>query len=71
MREELVGRLEHYRREVAGIDERLKTLRSAFRQLESLLDIHGVGLHTALVIVGELGEIERFPSLTSWALTPD
>jgi transposase len=60
VRDELVARLEHYRREVAGIDERLKSLRSEFRQVESLLDIHGVGLYTALVIVGELGEIERF-----------
>ena len=59
VRNELVARLEHYRREVAGIDERLKSLRSEFRQVESLLDIDGVGLYTALVTVGELGEIER------------
>ena len=59
MRDELVARLGHYCREVAGIDERLKALRAEFRQVESLLNIHGVGLYTALVIIGELGEIER------------
>jgi transposase len=60
VRDELVARLAHYRREVAAIDQRLKELASSFPEVESLIDIHGVGLYTALVIVGELGEIERF-----------
>lgn len=46
MRDELIARLEHYRSEVAGIDERLKALRAEFPQVDSLLDIHGVGLYT-------------------------
>jgi transposase len=60
VRDELVTRLAHFRREVAAIDERLKELASDFPEVESLIDIHGVGLYTALVIVGELGEVERF-----------
>ena len=28
--------------------------------MEALLDIYGVGLYTALLVVGELGEVDRF-----------
>ena len=31
-----------------------------FPQTEALLDIHGIGLFSALLIVAELGEVERF-----------
>ena len=30
------------------------------RRSETLTDIHGIGLYSALLIVGELGEVERF-----------
>jgi transposase len=60
VRDELVARLAHFRREVEAIDQRLKELAAGFPEVESLMDIHGVGLYTALVVVGELGEIERF-----------
>lgn len=50
----------HRRTEVAAINERLEQLRTEFPQVESLLEIHGVGLYTALVVIGELGEIDRF-----------
>lgn len=62
IRDELVARLTHYRREIAAIDRRLTELAAEFPEVESLIDIHGVGLYTALVVVGELGEIERFRS---------
>jgi len=60
IRDELVARLSHFRREVAAIDQRLTELATGFPEVESLMHIHGVGLYTALVIIGELGEIERF-----------
>lgn len=33
-----------------------------FPEVETLLEIYGIGLYTALVIVGELGEVHRFRS---------
>jgi len=60
VRDELLLRLEHYRRQLAVIDARLKELRDHVPQVGALLDIHGVGLYTALLVIGELGEVERF-----------
>lgn len=62
IRDELVARLTHFRREIASIDRRLTELAAEFPEVESLMDIHGVGLYAALVVIGELGEIERFRS---------
>lgn len=62
VRDELLTRLDHYRREIQAIDERLVTLRDQFPQVESIIDIHGIGLYTALVVIGELGEVDRFRS---------
>ena len=42
------------------MDDRLRSLRSHYPQVESLLVLHGVGLYTALVIVGEFGDVRRF-----------
>jgi transposase len=60
IRDELLLRLEHYRRQLAVIDARLEELRAQVPQVEALLTIHGVGLYTALLVIGELGEVERF-----------
>lgn len=62
VRDELLLRLDHYRSQVAVIDERLEQLRSQVPQVEALLDIHGIGLYTALLVIGELGEVQRFRS---------
>ena len=63
VRNELLARLQHYRHEAHAIDEHLAVLRDQFPQVESLLDTHGIGLYTALVIIGELGEMmDRFRS---------
>ena len=56
VRDELLLRLEHYRRQLAVIDAHLEKLRAQVPQVEALLDIHGVGLYTALLVIGELGE---------------
>jgi len=62
VRDELLLRIEHYRREVELFDRRLELLRPKFPQAEALLDLHGVGIYTALVVVAELGEVDRFRS---------
>ncbi len=51
VRDELLLRLEHYRRQLAIIDARLEELRGQVPQVEALLDIHGVGLYTALLVL--------------------
>lgn len=60
VRDELLLRLEHYRKQLATFEEHMIAVREAFPQVEALLDIHGIGLYSALLIVGELGEVERF-----------
>ena len=60
VRDELLLRLAHYRQQLVLIDQRLEHLRNAFPQVEALLDIYGVGLYTGLLIIGELGEVQRF-----------
>lgn len=62
VRDELLARLSHYRREVEAIDERLVALGEQFPEVESIIDIHGIGLYRALVIIGKLGEVDRFRS---------
>ena len=45
VRDELLGRLSHYRNQVAGDDAGLEGLRAEFPQVEALLDLSGIGLH--------------------------
>jgi transposase len=60
VRDELLARLEHYARHMARFDRQLVEIASAFPQTEALTDIYGIGLYSALLIVAELGEVERF-----------
>ena len=60
VRDELLARLEHYARHMARFDKQLADIASAFPQTEALTDIYGIGLYSALLIVAELGEVERF-----------
>lgn len=62
VRDELLLRLKHYNTQLQMIDKELEQLRVEFPQVEMLLDIYGVGLYTALLIIGELGEVQRFRS---------
>ena len=62
VRDELISRLDHFQNQIDAIDQRLEELRATFPQSEALLDLHGVGLYTALVIVAEIGEVHRFRS---------
>ncbi len=60
VRDELLARLDHFRRQIAIIDEQLVKLQTVFPQIEALIDIHGIGPYAALLIVAELGEVDRF-----------
>ncbi len=60
VRDELLARLEHYGKHLTLINARLEEIRDDFPELESLLDIYGIGVYTGLVIIAELGEVERF-----------
>ena len=59
-RDELLGRLEHYAAEQARLDEGLAEMAKGFPQIDALSDIRGIGLYTALLVVAEIGEPERF-----------
>ena len=60
VRDEYLLRLEHYRKQLAILEERVVALRAIFPQVETLMEIGGIGLYSALLIVGELGEVGRF-----------
>jgi transposase len=60
VRDELLERFRHYAKQLAIFDKRLEEMQPSFPQMESLADIHGIGLYSALLIIAELGEVERF-----------
>ena len=60
VRDELLERLQHYRKQLAILEGHVVALREVFPQVEVLMEIHGIGLYSALLIVGELGDVERF-----------
>jgi len=60
VRDELLERFRHYARQMTLFDRRLEEMRQAFPQVDALADIHGIGLYSALLIVAEIGEAERF-----------
>jgi transposase len=62
VRDELLGRFAHYSRQITILDQRLAAVQAEFMETEALLDIYGIGLFSALVIVAEFGEVERFRS---------
>lgn len=60
VRDELLARLEHFGRQIGLVEQRVAAMRSCFPEVESLLELYGMGLFSALVVVAELGEVERF-----------
>ncbi len=62
LRDELLARLEHYDRQIAVFDEQLACWQPDFPQIAAITDIHGIGIYSALLIVAEFGEVERFRS---------
>lgn len=60
MRDERVARVRYFQRAVAALDENLTRVSEDFPETEALTDIHGVGLYSALLIIAEIGEPDRF-----------
>jgi transposase len=60
VRDELLARLKHFGRQATIIDQHIVRMSSAFPQTQALTEIHGIGLYSALLIVAEVGEPERF-----------
>lgn len=59
-RDEIYRRLEHYERELTHLDESLSLMAESFPESAALTELYGVGLFTALLVIGELGEPWRF-----------
>jgi len=62
IRDELLARIAHYRRQLTILDAHIAPGAAHLPQAEALTNIHGIGLFSALVIIAELGEVERFRS---------
>ncbi len=60
VRDELLSRLRHFGEQAAIIDQHIERLSAAFPQAKALTNIHGIGLYSALLIVAEIGDPERF-----------
>jgi transposase len=60
VRDELLARLKHFGQQATIIDQHIERMSAAFPQVETLTEIHGIGLYSALLIVAEIGEPERF-----------
>jgi transposase len=60
VRDELVGRLEHFEGAIGRMDRELAVVAERFPQTEALTCLHGIGLYSALLVVAELGEPGRF-----------
>lgn len=60
LKEELLRRIAHYEREVDHVDLKLAALGQRYPEVEALLHFYGLGLYTALLVVGEIGDPERF-----------
>jgi len=60
VRDQLLEQLEHYAKHAAVLDRQIEQVSKDFPQIEALLDIYGMGVFSALVVIGELGEVERF-----------
>lgn len=62
VRDELLGRFAHFSTQISILDRQMMTIQAEFPQVEALVDIYGFGLFSALLVVAELGEVERFCS---------
>lgn len=60
-RDELMLRIEHFNRAITDIDATLETLAKQFPICSVLMELPGIGLYSALLIIGEIGEPWRFP----------
>jgi transposase len=74
IRDELVQRLAHFNAAVKRTDKLLDEIAPDYPEIEAIIDIRGIGLYSALLIVAEIAETDRFtnPSQVSAStgLTP-
>ena len=59
-RDELLLRLEHYDAQLARMNAHLAEMAEAFPEAGALTELYGIGPYSALLIVAELGEVDRF-----------
>ena len=59
-RDELLLRLEHYEAQLGRMNAHLAEMATAFPQVDALTDLYGIGVYSALLIVAEIGEVDRF-----------
>ena len=59
VRDELLERLKHYQRQLAILEEHVSRVQKAFPQVEVLLEIHGIGPYSALLIVEAAMKVVR------------
>jgi hypothetical protein len=60
VRDEVLGRFAHHVSQIAAMDGYLETLRPEYPELEILCELTGIGLFSALMLIGEFGDAERF-----------
>ncbi len=74
VRDELVDRIAHFNGAVKRTDKLLEEIAKDYPEIEAIIDIRGIGLYSALLIVAEIAETDRFrnPSQVSAStgLTP-
>jgi transposase len=59
-RDEVLRRMDHYQQEVEALDRALSEMAESYPEIQAIMDIPGIGLYSALLIVGEIGEPARF-----------
>lgn len=60
IRDELLERLEHFNQALTAMERQLEGLRPQYPEAEVLIELHGIGLFSALLIVSEFGDVRRF-----------
>ncbi|MFH1022542.1 MAG: transposase [Planctomycetota bacterium] len=60
IRDERLRRLQYLAGELMALDKALARMSDNFPQSQALTVLHGVGLYTALLVIGELGDPRRF-----------
>jgi transposase len=60
IRDELLQRFAHFEKQIDGLNAQFENLRQEYPEVEALLVLPGIGLYSALMIVGEFGDVLRF-----------
>lgn len=60
VRDELLERLAHYQKRIAAMNDQFEDLRGEYPEIEALTKLTGIGLYSALMLIGEFGDVTRF-----------